>query len=104
MWASKARSPTPTAAASRRRCWGCAMSDPATVREQAGCVVSAGRAVHFDSFQRGDGRQAAPVLLLHGSDGLSVWGSAYRDFARALAGDGHPALVVHYFDATGERR
>ena len=61
---------------------------------------SSGRCVRVERFEPAGGEVAAPVLLLHGADGLTRWGPAYRELVRAFARDGHPSLLVHYFDST----
>jgi carboxymethylenebutenolidase len=62
---------------------------------------SNGRPVQVERFEpRGAARAA--VLLLHGADGLAYRGPSYRELARGLADQGFLALLVHYFDSTGD--
>lgn len=49
----------------------------------------------------GGGR--APIVLLHGSDGLTHAGR-YEAAARALVAAGSTVYIPHYFEATGDRR
>lgn len=59
-----------------------------------------GKAVRVERFDPGPGA-TAPVLLLHGADGLRYRGASYRGMARDLARQGYLTLLVHYFDSTG---
>ena len=46
-------------------------------------------------------RRRPAVLVLHGAGGTLLDGPEMRRAARALAGAGHPAYVIHYFNRTG---
>lgn len=60
-----------------------------------------GKPVRIERFDPGPEGAAAPVLLLHGADGLRYRSSSYREMARDLARNGFLGLLVHYFDSTG---
>ena len=64
-------------------------------------ISTEGKPVRVERFAPALGDADAAVQLLHGADGLHLQGEAYRDTARALARRGFLALLVHYFDSTG---
>ncbi len=75
-------------------------STPSRPRVGGDSFQTNGRPVQVERFEsRGAARAAA--LVLHGADGLTYRGPAYRELARGLAEEGFLALLVHYFDSTG---
>jgi carboxymethylenebutenolidase len=74
---------------------------PSRPRAGRGTFESNGRPVQVERFEPPVAARAA-ALILHGADGLAYRGPSYRELARGLADDGLLALLVHYFDSTGD--
>lgn len=65
--------------------------------------VSAGKTVRVERFDPAPGSvKNAAVVLLHGADGVHRGSSTYREAARCLTERGFLALLLHYFDSSGE--
>src|SRR5262245_36753103 len=61
----------------------------------------AGRSMTVERFEPERAGPAASVVLLHGADGLSYRGPAYRAMARHLAARGLRVFLPHYFERVG---
>ena len=59
-----------------------------------------GHAVTIEQYLPKSGGPAPAVLLLHGSDGMSRFAEGYRESAKALAGQGYAAFIVHYYQGS----
>lgn len=71
-------------------------------RESTEVIVSHGDDVRIDVYRPDTPGRHATVLLLHGSGGIHGLGTQQvTRYARTLAALGQTALVVHYFDGTG---
>src|SRR4051794_32277017 len=73
---------------------------PLSIHETVDTLHASGRPMRVERFEPPDLAEAA-VVLLHGADGLTRRGPAYRSLARDLARRGYRALLPHYFESTG---
>jgi carboxymethylenebutenolidase len=64
---------------------------------------SGGKKVAVERFEpKGKGKHPA-LVMVHGSDGMTRHGKAYRQAARDLARRGYIVFLVHYFNRTGTK-
>jgi carboxymethylenebutenolidase len=74
-----------------------------SVDEETSYFESQGRPIRVDVYKPDDSERHPAVILLHGSSGIhSLIPGPIPRYAKTLAHDGIVALVVHYFDATGD--
>jgi carboxymethylenebutenolidase len=71
------------------------------IRESKTSYQSQGKTIAVERFEPQSEGKHPGVLVLHGSGGMWVGGSMFRDCARDLAGRGYVVHIVHYFDQTG---
>src|SRR3954468_7149306 len=64
-------------------------------------LTDGGRSMTVERFEPERAGPAAAVVLLHGADGMSYRGPAYRAMARHLAGSGMRVFLPHYFERAG---
>lgn len=63
--------------------------------------LSQGKPITVERFEPRDGHKHPAVMIVHGSGGLFLGRTTYRETARQLARKGYVAHLVHYFDLTG---
>jgi dienelactone hydrolase len=71
------------------------------VVESRSSFESGGRKIPVEIYAPPNREKLAGILVLHGAGGMFMDGPTIRRFARALAENGLEALVVHYFERTG---
>ncbi len=70
------------------------------MREYTSSYAFEGKNVTLSHFEPDVPGAVPTVVIVHGSDGFSYGGHAYRLMARRLSENGFAAVMVHYFEAT----
>ncbi len=75
----------------------------APVRDEVAYFKIHGRQIRVDVYKPETIERLPAAILLHGSNGIhAITSNTITRYAQALAHQGIIALVVHYFDATGD--
>jgi carboxymethylenebutenolidase len=75
--------------------------DAKAVAESKATFESRGKTIAVERFEPPAPGRYPAVVLLHGSGGVTIGGSMFRDLARELAARGYLVVLPHYFDRTG---